>query len=131
MVCGGVAAGSMAKHILACLGERKRPVEFQTQSDDDSSGRDTLLLSIREVFADVLSPDTEIFLQIKSEEWQGEFVDLGEGAVVPDRAVLRVIPAEKKDAEVCCDSVTLLFNSRVVASYLYSICMLYSYISML
>ena len=34
---------------------------------------------------------SELVLQIKSEEWYGEFVDVMEGSNIPDRSVLQII----------------------------------------
>ena len=34
---------------------------------------------------------SELVLQIKSEEWYGEFVDVIEGSNIPDRSVLQII----------------------------------------
>ena len=75
------------KTVLVCLGERKREVVFT----DDGEDRKPLLDAIREVFSDVMGDGSnELILQIKREEWSGEFVDLS--GRVPDRSVLKAVP---------------------------------------
>ena len=76
------------KTALVCLGDRKREVAFASKG-----GREALIRAVREVFNDVLSDDDDsdeqLLLQIKNEEWNGEFVDLV--SEVPDRSVLKVV----------------------------------------
>jgi hypothetical protein len=35
---------------------------------------------------------SSLVVQLKDEEWNGEFVDLKEGQAIPDHSVLNVIP---------------------------------------
>ena len=76
------------KTVLLCLGDRKREVAFASKD-----GREALTRAVREVFNDVLSDDDDsdgqLLLEIKNEEWNGEFVDLV--SEVPDRSVLKVV----------------------------------------
>ena len=53
------------KSVLACMGDRKREVIFTEEG--------SLLSAVRETFADVLQGDEEILLQVKHEDWNGEF----------------------------------------------------------
>ena len=89
------ASGMATKSVLVCFGERKRPVTLP----NDSSVNDLKLAIVNE-YQDVLprsSSSTDqsvadrLVLQIKSEDWDGVFVDLKDAAEVPDRSVLRVV----------------------------------------
>jgi hypothetical protein len=58
------------KTVLVHFNERVRPVKF-------NGGKDDLAASVCAAFADVFEvQSTSILLQIKDEEWEGEFVDL-------------------------------------------------------
>ena len=76
------------KTVLVGYRERKRPVTFRMSSDPEAE-RQSLLAGIRAAFSDVDWGEGEEVLQIKSENWGGEFVDLLQ-ATIPDHAVLRV-----------------------------------------
>ena len=60
--------------------------------DPSSTDVDRLRQSISECFKDVLKVDaSDIILQIKSEDWGGEFVDIESSATIPDKSVVRVL----------------------------------------
>ena len=89
------ASGTATKSVLVCFGERKRPVTLT----NNSSVNDIKLAIVNE-YQDVLPRSTSstdqsvadrLVLQIKSEDWDGVFVDLKDDADVPDRSVLRVV----------------------------------------
>ena len=63
------------KEVLVALGERKRPVTFQ--SSCDPSKEKELLLN-RNVFSDILKRKEEdhMVLLVRSERWNGELVEL-------------------------------------------------------
>ena len=67
--------------------ERKRGVAFI----DDGEGFGTLLDAIRETFSDVLGDrrDEQLLLQVKNEEWSGQFVDVA--GEVPNKSVVRAV----------------------------------------
>ena len=44
---------------------------------------------MRASFKDVLQPGQNVFLQLKSEEWGGAFLDMLETDSVPDRSVVK------------------------------------------
>ena len=88
------------KCVLVCFGERKRPVTLA----NDATVNDLKLAIVNE-YQDVLprsSSSTDqsvadrLVLQIKSEDWDGAFVDLKDEADVPDRSVLRVVEESQK-----------------------------------
>ena len=74
------------KQVLVHLEKRIREVSFQEESRD---GHESLLRAVRATYSDVLQGDEELVLQIKREEWAGQFTDLvGE---VPDQSVLKAV----------------------------------------
>ncbi len=46
---------------------------------------------LRTMFEDVIAPTCQVFLQLKREDWSGEFVDIGEMDTIPDRSVIRAV----------------------------------------
>ena len=84
------------KKVLVCLGERKREVVFV---DDGEDVRKALLGAIRQVFSDVIDNDSnELLLEVKHEEWSGEFVDLT-GTVI-DRSVVKAVLVAPSSDEI-------------------------------
>ena len=82
------------KEVLVAFGERKRAVSFQT-SDDLEKEKKALFEATRDVFSDVIcgregQPEQGMILQIKSEKWNGEFIDVHGSMVVPDGSVLQL-----------------------------------------
>ena len=82
------AMASTTRTVLVCIGERKRPVAINHDQNEKRKWFDT----IKVAFADVLEekPIRKPVIQLKSEEWHGQFVDF-QGDSLPDRAVVRVI----------------------------------------
>ena len=78
------------RRVLVMMGERNRPVSFRPDAQCASCVT-ALTAAVRSTFSDVLSPDQEIFFQLKSEEWDGVFVDICDGDV-PDKSVLKAVP---------------------------------------
>lgn len=82
------------KKVLLCLGKRKRAVSFN--SDKSESDKSVLTKKVREEFGDILEEDqTEIIIQVKDEEWN-DWVDLKDGADVPEKSVIQVLAEEGK-----------------------------------
>ena len=79
------------KEVLVALGERKRPVSFQSSSDP-SKEKESLLAAIKTVFQDVLNDEDEehMVLLVKSERWNGEFVELHGDMVVPSNSIVHL-----------------------------------------
>ncbi len=85
------------KNVLVCIGERKRAVSFPVQTSPKAELQ-ALLTAIANVFEDVIPKATaHLALQLKNEKWGGEFLDVVEGGVIPDKSVLRVF----QDSQVC------------------------------
>ena len=74
------------KVVLVCLGERKREVSF-------SGGYDSLLQQANETYKDVLCGRRINVLQLKNEDWEGQFVDI-QNKEIADKSVVRacVVP---------------------------------------
>ncbi len=80
-----IESAMVSREVLVKVGVHSRIVRF----DDD------LHSAIRLSFSDlpqVANRSTRLILQVKKEEWDGEFVDLGEDEEISDRCVLKVIP---------------------------------------
>lgn len=71
------------KDVLVVLGEHRRPVSFV------DSGKGELLSAIRKAFQ--VEGNCRVFVQIKNEEWGGEFTDVVEGQVIANRSILRAV----------------------------------------
>ena len=82
--CATACAPSDAVSFLVCYGERKRPVTLSS-----GASLNELRLEVVETFRDVLPSSSSataqgtLILQIKSEEWDGTFLDLKEGDPLP------------------------------------------------
>ena len=75
-----------SKQVLVPMGSNSRVIKIQ--SDDE------LKLKICSTFADIprVVNASKFVIQLKDEEWGGEFVDLREDQEIPDRSILNVIP---------------------------------------
>ena len=74
------------KEALVRVGVYSRVVRFNDKED--------LYLNIRAAFSDVCqvgATNTKLLVQIKDQQWGGEFLDLQEGQNIPDRSVLNVV----------------------------------------
>ena len=99
--------------ILVLLGDNTRVVSFECRGD--------MKKAICETFKDVLEPNQDFFLQIKSEEWGGVFVDLTNDQEVGDKSVVKAVVKPPSKREV------LLKNQNLcIQKYLYVL--LYTYI---
>ena len=85
------------KTVLVNMGENTWVVTFATSSDVNDA--EALAVAIKTTFADILLPNQTFFVQIKSEEWAGVFVDLLEREI-PDKSVVKAIVQAPK-TEVC------------------------------
>ena len=66
--------------MLACFGDSKRVVACCSYDVETA---------VKQVFGDLLS-GREFFLQLKSEEWGGVFIDVMESENIPDKSLLKV-----------------------------------------
>lgn len=89
-IAGDMDSSSGLYNSLVIFGSRKRPITYSP-----SITKEDILQEIINLFSDVdelkFVESSELVLQIKSEEWFGEFVDVIEGSNIPDRSVLQVI----------------------------------------
>ena len=80
------------KRVLVRVGQNNRPVTLDP--GDSSTDVERLMKSVYLCFKDVLkadASDSSIILQIKSEDWGGEFVDIESNSTIPDKSVIRVL----------------------------------------
>ena len=100
---------SSSKEVLVYLGESRRAVCFR-RFETAVAERRSFVISVASVFEDVFGGDEELpllLVQVKSEEWGGEFVDLKSDATIPDRSVLRVVVGKcKVSLKATCSEVT-------------------------
>lgn len=74
-----------------CVRERKRSVTFCVTNKSEKA---CLLAAVNKTFQDVgIYFGNDAIVQIKSETWGGEFLDVAEEDVIPDRAVIQVLEA--------------------------------------
>ena len=90
------------KSVLVCLGEHKRPVTFAASSDASLEKKD-LQKAIAVAFEDVIGKSADpgsLLIQLKNEGWAGEFVDVSEGAPIPDSSVVRAVALDKSQVRL-------------------------------
>jgi hypothetical protein len=89
----------MKKTVLVSLGDNTRVVSFT--ADSSAGDSEALTESVKSTFQDVL-PGQSFFLQIKSEDWGGVFLDLLPEDRIPDKSVIKAVLV-KPATEVCFD----------------------------
>ena len=101
--CCAMACEQTEKTVLVRFCERSRPITFTSGGSDSESDSDLVLKQFLRTFDDQITKSAaqrnELFLQIKEEEWGGEFVDVSREQVIPDRSVLKVL-VEKSEKKV-------------------------------
>lgn len=78
----------MAKSFLCLVGDRRRPVSFNSKDDNDYS---SAVNAVRRVFNDVIPETSHLFLQVKNEFWGGEFTDINALEEIPNRSLVRAV----------------------------------------
>lgn len=76
------------------MGENTRIVTFSIPSSSKSTpvvDVEGLKQAVRVTFADVLQPGQDFFLQIKSEEWGGAFIDLLGNQRIAEKPIFRAV----------------------------------------
>ena len=73
--------------VLCCVAEHRRQVDFSPK--EGQTHLQCLLEAVQSVFSDVVGPDAEFILQLKSEVWKGEFVDIRDADSIPNEAIVR------------------------------------------
>ena len=72
-----------SKEALVCFRERKRKVVFSSTDPDGEVA--ALVAAAKETFAGILNAETELVVQLKNEDWAGEFVDVEGSVSIPDQ----------------------------------------------
>ena len=72
------------KTVLICLGERKRQLTFCGDNEE-------LCRRVKILFSDVVPKDKSVILQLKHEDWEGQFMDVRNDTVICNRSVLRAV----------------------------------------
>ena len=74
------------KRVLVEIGSNRRPVVFKPESGREL---EKLKQAIVESFRDVLNTTEDLLVQVKSEEWGGEFVDVLDSDSIPDKSIIK------------------------------------------
>ena len=78
--------------VLCCYRDHRRSVKY-------SGSTDTLNKAVRKKFSDILPEECEVFLQLKDEFWDGQFVDVNKDDSIPNHAIVKVV-VEKPSPKV-------------------------------
>ena len=84
------------KRVLVEIGNNRKPVCFVSDPAERESDLALVKKAIVSVFNVQLSESESILVQVKSEEWGGLWVDVGEGEQIPDKSVLKAIICQVK-----------------------------------
>ena len=83
--------------LKACLKENRREVSFPERSSVEEEKKE-FVDAVYSVFSDFLPASTSastplsFTIQVKSEKWDGEFVDIVNKATIQHHSVVKVIP---------------------------------------
>ena len=84
--------GKKKRWIKNCSSEVSNSSRGASFSSDDGNDREALEKEIRKVYRKEISRDTRFFLQIKDEEWFGEFVDVSPSKTeIATKSILKVV----------------------------------------
>ena len=76
------------KRVLVKLGDSNWPVSFLSDGEND---QDVLKKEVRKVYCDEIPESSSFILQIKDEEWGGEFVDISPSQTkIAGKSILKV-----------------------------------------
>ena len=90
-----LAMAQTVKTVLVLFGDRSRPVTFKS-TEDVVAEKQVLKQAIKDKFEDVLSPENDVYLQLKDSKWDGMFVDLQDQSV-ENHDVLKAVPLQVHD----------------------------------
>ena len=74
---------------LVILGTRKCPISYSPSITREDFSQEAINLFSDAEELKFMEP-SEVVLQIKSEEWKDDFIDVLEGNSIPDRSVLQI-----------------------------------------
>ncbi len=89
--------------VLVSFGERRREITFSGEVE-------SLYEQANDVFGDVLQGKRLNVLQLKNEEWEGQFVDIKLDTVVPDKSVLRAFVEQESSGCVHAEKTVSYVN---------------------
>ena len=79
--------------VLCCVAEHRRPVDFTPK--EGQTHLKCLVEAVKSVFSDVIGTNSELIVQLKSEVWKGEFVDIRKTDTITNEAIVRAIVKEE------------------------------------
>ena len=100
--------------VLCCVSEHRRQVDFI--SKEGQTHLKCLTEAVKVVFSDVIGPNSELFLQVKSEVWKGEFIDIRETDDISNEAIVRAIV--KDQCKVSTEPLKLILV--IIRNFLYA-----------
>ena len=110
------ATSDRVKKVLVKFGDCNRPNTFLS---DGGSDQQILEKEIRKVYQDEIPENAPIILQIKDEEWFGQFVDVGPSVTdVATKSILRVILKKVRGAYILNFNLHSYLYYRVVVCHL-------------
>ena len=77
--------------LLVSLGENTRVVNFYSQESGQQTERDVVMGAVRIAFIDEVLHGQEMLLQLKSEEWNGVFLDVASDQEIADKSVMKAV----------------------------------------
>ena len=95
MESGSSATSSPAtKVVLACFGHHKREVNFSSSYEaahEIKNLKQAFLATFSDVLESAGAEEKNVVVQVKSELWCGEFVDIAEDHHIQDHSVVQVV----------------------------------------
>lgn len=85
------ATAATSKVVLACFGDHKRELSFPESSSAQEV--ESLKQAFLAAFSDVVGSGVEeknLMVQLKSEVWSGEFLDITDYQSIPNHSVVKV-----------------------------------------
>ena len=97
------AASSGQFSSMVLFGKRKRLVSYSPSTDSRAKFLQGILAQFNDVDELKDATPSELLLQIKSEEWGGEFIDVLDDKVIPDHSTLQIsrLRRPEKQNKVC------------------------------
>ena len=88
------------KEVLVVYGDRRRPIVFEP-CEDPKEERVRLLEAVKVAFSDLLEEEEGLYLQTKSDKWDGQMIDVVDsvcdGAILHLQQQLEATPDSKVD----------------------------------
>ena len=104
-------AAAATKVVLACFGDHKRELNFSSSAQEILSFKRAFLAT----FSDILESGVEennLVVQLKSEVWGGEFLDMTDDQSIPNHSVVKVALTSPSASVSCVGYVRCRYSSH-------------------